>query len=334
MKIIESILTKNPCYKSGRKIEVKGLMLHSIGVPQPDATVFVKRWNDSDYDDACVHGFIDANDGTVYQTLPWNHRAWHCGGAGNNTHIGVEMCEPDCIKYTSGASFTCSNKTKARSMATTTYNAAVELFAFLCKTYNLNPLQKGVIISHKEGCAMGIASNHGDPEHLWSQLGMKYTMDTFRNDVSKAIGGVVAPTITPTPSETTYLMIGCEGNAVEQLQKNLNTVLKAGLVVDGDFGEKTEKAVKDFQKKYNLLIDGIYGEKSDAKMKEVLKSSETFLVKVTADVLNVRSGAGIEYRVVTTVRKGEVFTIVGTSGNWGKLKSGIGYISLDYVVKV
>ena len=98
MKLVQSILTKNPCYTAGRKITVKGLMLHSVGCPQPKASVFINSWNSPSYDSACVHGFIDGNDGTVYQTLPWNHRGWHCGsgsrGSGNNTHIGVEMCEP------------------------------------------------------------------------------------------------------------------------------------------------------------------------------------------------------------------------------------------------
>ena len=60
----------------------------------------------------------------------------------------------------------------------------------MCKEYNLDPLEKGVIISHKEAHALGIASNHGDPEHLWKQLGMSYTMDTFRQDVKKAMGAV------------------------------------------------------------------------------------------------------------------------------------------------
>ena len=61
MNIIQSYLTNNPCYKAGRKITVKGLMLHSVGCPQPKASVFVKNWNRAEYDRACVHGFIDAN---------------------------------------------------------------------------------------------------------------------------------------------------------------------------------------------------------------------------------------------------------------------------------
>ena len=192
MRLVESILTKNPCYTAGRKITVKGLMLHSVGCPQPSASVFVKNWNSASYDRACVHGFIDGNDGTIYQCLPWNHRGWHCGASGNNTHIGVEMCEPACIKYTGGATFTCSDKAAAQAVAKRTYDAAVELFAMLCQKFSLDPLGDGVIVSHKEGCKRGIASNHGDPEHLWTQLGLPYTMDTFRKAVKAAMGGGAA----------------------------------------------------------------------------------------------------------------------------------------------
>lgn len=193
MKLVKNILTKNPCYTAGKKITVKGLMLHSVGCPQPKASVFMSSWNNQSYNNACVHGFIDGNDGTVYQTLPWNHRGWHCGsgnkGSGNNTHIGVEMCEPACIKYKTGSDFTCSDLTTAKAVAKRTYEAAVELFAYLCKMYNLNPLADGVIISHKEGHSRGIASNHGDPEHLWNGLGMGYTMDGFRKAVKAAMEG-------------------------------------------------------------------------------------------------------------------------------------------------
>lgn len=191
MKLVQSILTKNPCYTAGRKITVKGLMLHSVGCSQPKASVFINSWNSASYDRACVHGFIDGNDGTVYQTLPWNHRGWHAGGDANNTHIGIEMCEPACIKYTGGASFTCSDTATARAVAKRTYEAAVELFAMLCKEYGLNPLT--AIISHKEGHAKGIASNHGDPEHLWKGLGMSYTMDTFRQAVKAEMSAATTP---------------------------------------------------------------------------------------------------------------------------------------------
>lgn len=188
MNLIESILTKNPCYLAGTKIKVKGLMLHSVGCSQPSASVFVKNWNNStNVVQACVHGFIDANTGDVYQTLPWEHRGWHAGGSANNTHIGIEMCEPDCITYTSGANFKCTDTTRAKAMVERTYKSAVELFAYLCKQYGLNPLADGVIISHSEGYKRGVSSNHADPEHLWKGLKLPYTMDGFKKDVQAAM---------------------------------------------------------------------------------------------------------------------------------------------------
>lgn len=193
MKIIESIVTKNRCYTSGRKITVRGLMLHSVGCPQSRASVFVNMWNSASAG-VCPHGIIDGNDGTVYQTIPWDHRGWHGGsgsrGSVNDTHIGIEMCEPACIRYTSGSSFTCSDPAAAKVVVRRTYKSAVELFAMLSKKYGLNPLADGVIISHKEGCTRGIATNHGDPEHLWNGLGMGYTMDTFRAAVCARMQGV------------------------------------------------------------------------------------------------------------------------------------------------
>lgn len=185
MQIIEMLLTKNRCYKSNRKITVKGLMLHSVGTPQPSAKVFINRWNNPNVS-KCVHAFIDANNGNVYQTLPWTRRAWHCGASGNNTHIGVEMCEPSQIKYTSGSKFTCSNLEEARKSAKRTYDSAVKLFAKLCRKFGLNPLTD--IVSHNEGHQKGIASNHGDPEHLWKGLGLNYTMNGFRKDVKEKMG--------------------------------------------------------------------------------------------------------------------------------------------------
>lgn len=206
MQIKETILTNNPCYKAGKTIAVKGLMLHSVGCPQPSALVFVNNWNKSTYDRACVHAFIDGNTGVIYQCLPWSHRGWHGGGASNNTHIGVEMCEPACIKYTSGSNFTCSDTATAKAVVKRTYEAAVELFALLCKQYNLDPLADGVIISHREGHARGIASNHGDPEHLWNGLKMGYTMDGFRKAVAAAMKPAeeTKPAAPAEPAKTLY----------------------------------------------------------------------------------------------------------------------------------
>ena len=245
MKLVKSILTKNPCYKAGKKITVKGLMLHSVGCPQPRASVFINSWNRADYDNACVHAFIDGNDGTVYQTLPWNHRGWHCAsgknGSGNNTHIGVEMCEPACIKYTGGSTFTCSDKATAKAVAKRTYEVAVELFAMLCKEYDLNPTAEGVIISHAEGHKRGIASNHGDPEHLWRQLGMGYTMDGFRKDVKAAmketVSGTQATVFANLSEKEVIAKVGALFTADQKKSGILASVSLAQFILESGYGK-------------------------------------------------------------------------------------------------
>lgn len=122
-------------------------------------------------------------DGTVYQTLPWTVQAWHCGGAANATHIGIEMTEPASIVYTGhGAEWRDLDPAATETHIKGTYAAAVELFAQLCAQFDLDPLADGVIISHAEGAARGVASAHADPTHLWREFGL--TMDGFRADVA------------------------------------------------------------------------------------------------------------------------------------------------------
>lgn len=183
MDIIEAFATKNKCYQVGAPLTPRGIMLHSIGTPQPNAAVMARSYNQYQPGgrSVCVHGFIQ-RDGTYYQTLPYTMRAWHCGGAANATHIGIEMTEPSSIVYTGGASWRDLDPAATEAHVRGTYAAAVELFAQLCTQYALDPLADGVIISHAEGAARGIASAHADPTHLWRAFGM--TMDGFRADVA------------------------------------------------------------------------------------------------------------------------------------------------------
>lgn len=82
----------------------------------------------------------------------------------------------------------------------------------------------------------------------------------------------------------------------------------------------------------NAIVEGITGQVVQEKPVET-PSTTSYTVKITADVLNVRAGAGTNYKVNTQVRKGEAYTIVGESNGWGKLKSGAGWISLKYTSK-
>ena len=162
----------------------KGLLLHSVGTAQPDAAVFIRNWNKAGVEKA-THAFVTAD--AVYQTLPWNYRGWHAGGTANNTHIGVEMTEPSTIKYIGGSSWVDLDPSATEAFIRKTYANAVALFAELCRQFALDPLADGVILSHREAHARGLASNHGDPEHLWSKFGL--TMDGFRTDVAAMLRG-------------------------------------------------------------------------------------------------------------------------------------------------
>ena len=130
ISIIEAYVTQNPLYQQYTRIPVRKLVLHSVGCPQPSAAVFARQWQTARY---FAHAVLQA-DGTVYQVAPWDCRLMHVGAA-NAYSIGVEMTEPDCIRYTGGATFVCSDRARAVAQVTGTYNTAVALFAQLCTQF-------------------------------------------------------------------------------------------------------------------------------------------------------------------------------------------------------
>ena len=72
------------------------------------------------------------------------------------------------------------------------------------------------------------------------------------------------------PADDGVLRRGSSGSLVSRLQQNLNTVLHAGLAVDGDFGPATEAALRAFQARFGLEQDGEYGPQSAAMMRAAL----------------------------------------------------------------
>lgn len=75
--------------------------------------------------------------------------------------------------------------------------------------------------------------------------------------------------------DTIALNKGVNGPRVKRLQENLNK-LGFKLLVDGDFGDKTEQAVKDYQRKNRLTVDGSVG---PATVKSILDSLKKPIVK-------------------------------------------------------
>lgn len=284
MNLHKLIFTNNNCYKAGRKIKVKGIMVHSTGANNPNLCRYVgpddgllgkniygNHWNQAMSSGVCVHAFIGRlADGTIatYQTLPWDHRGWHSGsgknGSANNTHISFEICEDgltDAVYFGK------------------VYQEAVELTAYLCKLYDLDPLKDGVIIDHSDGHKRGIASNHGDVMHWFPKHGK--SMDTLRADVYELLTGGKVPE-TPKPEanttnktetkETRYTMNmrtlkqGVKGEDVKALQimlryhgYDIGTTGAKKDGVDGSFGPAMDKAVRAYQKDHGLVVDGKAG---------------------------------------------------------------------------
>ena len=67
---------------------------------------------------------------------------------------------------------------------------------------------------------------------------------------------------------------------------------------------------------------------------EAAPDFNSYIVMITADVLNVRAGAGTNYKVNTQVKKHQLYTIIDEKDGWGKLKNGSGWISLEFTQKV
>lgn len=289
MEITQFYLTKNPCYKAGKKIKPTGIVVHSTGANNayikryvnPDDGVlgrnqYNNHWNrELKSGNKCVHAFIGkVADGTVriYQTLPWDMRCWGVGsgkkGSHNNSHIQFEICEDG---------LTDENYYKEA------FTLAKELCAFLCREFDIDPAN---VIGHYESAAAGYGSNHGDPRNWQKKFGG--SMDNFRNDVRMLLGSSEKPsnTVVAKPVENSAtaaatpekgqnkaqtesvvfnmktLRMGDKGTQVKVLQWLLNDKGYDCGKADGIFGKKTKAAVMAFQKAKNLVEDGIAGKKT------------------------------------------------------------------------
>lgn len=203
MDLRQCLLIENACYIAGKSHIVKGIMVHSTGANNPNLCRYVQpndgllgenkygnHWNQRlpDKKKKCVHAFIGQDKNgkiATYQTLPWDMAGWHSGSGKKGSanfmgYIGFEICEDDLFD---------------EIYFHNVYQEAVELCAYLCKKYKLDPLKDGVIICHSEGFKRGIASNHGDVMHWFPKFGK--SMASFRKDVAALVKQADKPDSTP-----------------------------------------------------------------------------------------------------------------------------------------
>ena len=211
--------TNSTCYKGTRTMTVLGVLWHSTGANNP----WLKRYvqpssNDANYSKLmellgknqygndwnhierqaglnCWIGKLADGTVTTVQTMPWNYRPWGCGsgskGSCNSGWIQFEICEDSLTD---------------KAYFDKVYKEGVEITAYLCKMYNLNPkgtvtvngVKVPVILDHQTSYQLGMGGNHGDVQHWFKRYGK--TLDDVRNDVAKLLGE--DSTTTP-PTETT-----------------------------------------------------------------------------------------------------------------------------------
>lgn len=215
MERIVSYTVKNDGYRQNGALKPQGVMVHSTASPGIMAKAFRDRFNKAGLGKS-VHGFVD--DKVYVQCLPYTQKAGHCRYSGNDTHIGIEMCEPKAWE-TDSAYFAA------------VYANTVELTADLCKEFGI-PVTPQTVLSHAEGYQLGIASNHSDVGHWWTYFGK--TMDDFRAAVTAKMA---APKIDQEPTK-------------KALQEALNASYKCGLAVDAIPGPKTQAAIKAHPLRY------------------------------------------------------------------------------------
>ena len=157
-------------------------------------------------------------------------------------------------------------------------------------------------------------------------------------------GGSKPITTVPTPSKPvvqenpTQLAFGAMGEATKQLQEDLNSLGFDCGDADGIYGTKTKEQVIEFQRKYGLEDDGVAGPLTLAKIKAVKNTSTntntiTTKVKVTAALLNIRSGPSIKHQIIGRLPRNAIVEIKDKVGNWAILTTG-GYICSDYIQEV
>jgi N-acetylmuramoyl-L-alanine amidase len=165
-------------------------------------------------------------------------------GNANLTTVGVEMCID-----------------KSGKLTTATFNNAVEVGAYLCKTYGLDP--------HKHFHRHYDITKKNCPA-MWVSNPAEFTR--FKNAVKAKLAGGGSIAITPAPSASNLLKLGSTGQAVKDLQTKLNKLGFNSGTVDGIFGAKTQHAVCEFQKSVGLATDGIVGVKTSSALENAMNN--------------------------------------------------------------
>lgn len=354
--IIKAHAVNNLCYIAGKKMVPRGIVVHSTGANNP----YLKRYVDAPNEvgtnrygnhwnipkpegrKVCVHAFIgyDKNEQIrVAELLPLDVCCWGVGSGKNGSY----NYDPAYIQFE-----ICEDTLTDRSYYEKVFAVAAEYCAMLCRTYGIS-VDK--IVSHYEAYRLGYGSNHGDPDHWMKKFGE--TMVDFRKRVSEILKSNEAKK--ENAEETVKMdetiekgdLVSIVGNATYYTGKAIPSWVRAqnwyvksdpkGDRVVIDKNQKGNNSIcSPIHKKYLTVVKESKDKTTVQENSNVVVSKCPYLVKVTANCLYIRKGAGTNTAKVGKITDHGVYTIVeekkGSGASlWGRLKSGAGWISLDYV---
>ena len=159
--------------------------------------------------------------------------------------------------------------------------------------------------------------------------------------VNERLSTSETPVVTPPVNNSTSIKVGdkvklvsgakqYDGKAIASGYKTKEYVVKE---IKGDRAVLTIDNVVIYAVNVGSLICTTV---KDTTPKDGIVDVKDFLVRVTCDDLNIRSGPGTSCSIVGQIKDRGVYTITheNSTENWGKLKSGAGWIHLGYTKKV
>ena len=316
--ITKENLSEVPRSRGGNKIEF--IVVHYLGVPNADNSYL--------YGGGYGGHYNIKRDGTIYKAAdPKTGVVWHCGGGlqGSGGHSFYQICTNfnsigiECgVCYTDTSVKDASGDSDQWYFTTETQESLVWLVAKLMDEYGISADH---VIRHYDVTGK-ICPN---PYVKNNRLRTSWTWDEFKSRLAeyRKSGGYDSGA---TEETTSWYRVRKDWSDAAS-QKGAYKVLE------------NAKACADENPGYSVLdSDGvkIYSSKSAGQETPTVP----FLVRVSIDDLNIRTGPGTDFsRTVRYTGKG-VFTIVevregpGSDAGWGRLKSGAGWCSLDFCQKI
>lgn len=226
------------------------------------------------------------------------------------------------------------------------YEALLDLVTDICKRNGIKKLvwstSKSNRVGHLNGCNMTVHRDYAAKACPGDYL---YNLqDEIAAEVNRRLGsGSSTPSTGEAAGSTADIKVGDVVEFTGTKHYVSSTAKTASSCKPGK--AKVTALAKGKAHPYHLIaVSGggstVYGWTDAADIKTGSASTATsYLVKVTTDVLNIRKGPGTNYGTNGAIRDKGTYTIVAESdgpgaSKWGKLKSGAGWISLDYAAKV